>query len=130
MFDNPTEDQEAVKAKIAEWWSIAGAAAGSAASFVASLVGVEDATADGIKATVESWWQTIGAGLGNVCKIFASFGTPDEMDTAQAVKDLMKWFTDDFLGQIGNTLVITGKIIFDLADDAGTVFFFPFPSAF
>jgi hypothetical protein len=118
LFSGVAGDESSIKKLVSEWWNDAGKLVGSVTTFVASLVGFTDGTAEAAGTTIEQWWSTIGAGFGKVCTFFATLVTPDEEDTKAAVKDLYKWFYTDFLGALGDSLVVRGKVVFELADNA------------
>lgn len=120
LFSGVTGDEAAVNKKVSDWWETAGKTVGSITTFVASLVGFSDGTSEAAGTTIEQWWSTIGAGFSKVCTFFATLGTPDKEDTKAAVKDMYKWFYTDFLGTLGDSLVVRGKVVFELAEDAFT----------
>lgn len=122
MFDNPTEDQAAVTSKISAWWSDVSGGIASVVTFVASLVGVKDGTAEGIETATATWFQTIGEGLSKVCKFAATLGTPDEEDTEKAKQELAAWFEEEFKPATADVLKIGVKVGFELAESTSAAF--------
>ena len=116
--DMPPESQDPTfQQNVATWWETFGANLGSLCTFAASLSGVEDGTAEGIGKEVEDWWKLHGAGLSNITKLIVSLGTPDETDTDAAAGDLKKWFTQDLLPKMTDTLMIPVKPVLEGAED-------------